>query len=111
MKLRMAGNSLRLRLSTADLQQLAVTGQVTEKLTFGILESDTLQYILCLSAVPEVTASLAGTTIKVQLPESLAQEWLTTGLISLSGAVPNAMGQPLKILVEKDQDCNHQSRN
>ena len=108
MKLRIEGNSLRLRLSEAELQQFGQKGRLEAAAAFGPGESQTLHYVLARrEAIAGVTAEFTGHVITVYLPESTAQAWIDNAEASLSGLVDNGTAQGLKVLVEKDQDCRH----
>jgi hypothetical protein len=108
MKLRIQGNSLRLRLSEEEGKQFAQTGRLEAAAAFGPGESQTLHYVLVRrEAIAGITADFTGHVITVYLPESAAAAWINNDEASLSGVVDNGTAQGLKILVEKDMDCRH----
>lgn len=115
MKLRLEENSLRLRLSEAEVAQFARTGQVAYTIAFGPTPETTLHYSLerLPDALPD--AALATTVrvhyeagrLAVQVPAAIAHEWTDTENIGFSERVLVAENQELRILVEKDLDCRH----
>jgi hypothetical protein len=108
MKLRIQGNSLRLRLSEEEVQQFAQTGRLEAGVAFGPDPSQTLHYVLVRrEAIAGITADFTGHAITVYIPESAAAAWIDNADASLSGVVENGSAQGLKILVEKDMDCQH----
>ena len=111
MKLRLEENSLRLRLSAAEVAQFAQTGRVAYTIAFGPAANQTLLY-----ALEKMPATASGTAVKVryeagalavEVPATLAEEWTTTEKNGFSAQILVAEGQQLRILVEKDLDCQH----
>jgi hypothetical protein len=111
MKLRLEENSLRLRLSEAEVQQFADTGRVAYTIAFGPAPGQTLAYAL--ERLPETAAATAvqvryeAGRLAVEVPAVIAQNWTATENIGFKGQVLIAEGQELRILVEKDLDCRH----
>lgn len=107
MKLRLAEHSLRLRLSEADLQQLAATGRVAVVLALGSTPAETLTYALERTAAKELDVTYKAGAVTVQVPAALADAWLAAPENGLAATLQTAENQPLRILVEKDLDCRH----
>jgi hypothetical protein len=108
MKLRIQGNSLRLRLSEQEVQQFAETGRLEEAVAFGLGPEQILHYVLTLrEAVAAISVDFQGKAIMVYIPDSAAAAWTSNSDTALSGVVDNGTAQGLKILIEKDQDCRH----
>jgi hypothetical protein len=111
MKLRLEENSLRLRLSEAEVQQFAATGRVAYTIAFGPAPGQTLVYAL--ERLPQTSAATAvqvryeAGMLAVEVPFALARNWTTTENIGFKGQVLVAEGQELRILVEKDLDSHH----
>jgi len=103
-KLRIHGNSLRLRLNRSDVERLRETGICTESLRFG--PGSQLSYML--EASPQATlieVEYGENCIRVVLPRDMAQAWVGSDQISLcrERAEP---GRP-SLLIEKDFQCLH----
>jgi hypothetical protein len=108
MKLRIQGNSLRLRLSEAEVQQFAETGRVDEAIALGPGEDQTLHYVLARrDAVAGITVDFVGNSVMVYVPESVAAAWTGNADTALTGVMDNGTSPGLQILVEKDRDCKH----
>lgn len=122
MKLRIKGNTLRLRLTQSEIVRLGETGCVSETIEFGVNPEQRLIYRLESSHEAEaITARFAGNQIIVTLPLAKAREWIETELIGLSdeqeiatgydgreSAMGNESGnqsKQLKLLIEKDFVC------
>lgn len=110
MKLRLFDNSLRLRLTPAEVAQLADRGGVAGETSFS--DTIVLRYHLRTSpSAKSVTASFDSTTVAVEIPIALAGEWIRGPEVGLSATQESAPGVILKILIEKDFDCIDSSKN
>ncbi|MDQ6759839.1 MAG: hypothetical protein M3Z32_08245 [Acidobacteriota bacterium] len=101
MKLRLQGNSIRLRLNRNDVAEFAQAGRIQDTVDFG--QGAFFTYALDISKAGEARASLEGTTLRITLPEQAAQEWARSERVGIS-----ARDQQLSILVEKDFQCLHE---
>ena len=99
MKLRILGDSLRLRLSKSDVKTFAETGRVEEVTHFG--PQAQMRYALVHAQdVARLEAAFDGSEIVVRMPSSMARGWADTDTITLQGE----HGE-LSLLVEKDFKC------
>jgi hypothetical protein len=106
MKLRLHGNSLRLRLNQAEVAQFSKTGYVEESIAFG--PAACLSYILeSCSKIVSPRAVYQNGELRVQVSCAATKEWVTTDRVGISGEQPLANGKPLSILIEKDFKCMH----
>jgi len=105
MKIRILGNSLRLRLKQSEVKQLGAEGKVKEQIRFGTTSSQQLTYILQKGATAQVTASFNSSVISILVPNDVADHWATSDQISLRESLPIGNGEELKILIEKDFKC------
>jgi len=102
-KLRIKGDSLRLRLSQAEMRSLAERGEVEDRLSFP--GGAALRYRLRRDeGVAAVSARYGSDVIEVRVPRALAERWCGTELVSVSASEPIAAGE-LRILLEKDWAC------
>lgn len=104
MKLRILGDSLRLRLSQSEVKQFGDTGRVEQSIRFGP-DSVMTYAIEHGGGVGEMCASFEGSTVTVRMPSSVAQAWVGTDEVSLRGDQPLDGGDPLSLLIEKDFKC------
>ena len=103
MKLRIHGNSLRLRLNGSEIQQLRNMGLCSHTLQFG--PGSQLTYTLETSSeLKEMDAQYRQDCIRILLPLDLAREWTESDRISLS--LNRTDGRP-SLLIEKDLPCAH----
>jgi hypothetical protein len=102
MKLRVHGQSLRIRTASQDVRELAAKGHVEERIQL----SPERALVYRLSIAPEVhrlTLAYRGDVIDVRLPAEAAREWCTTDREALSGSQMNGATE-LRIVIEKDFD-------
>jgi hypothetical protein len=103
MKLRMKGDSLRLRLTRAEVQQLAAEGRVEERVS--ISADGVLVYRLKRTpAAAALGATFENGVIEIQVPEHAAREWCESELVTLDN-VQRRGAVDLRIVVEKDFAC------
>lgn len=105
MKLRIKGNSIRLRLGRSEVRRLATEGIVEESTAFGASQKERLGYSI--RASPEfhiVSTSFADRRIVVCVPRSLVQSWAATDQVGIQTTQSTGAGE-LQILIEKDFEC------
>ncbi|RMG24948.1 MAG: hypothetical protein D6730_11730 [Bacteroidetes bacterium] len=106
MKLRIQGNSLRLRLTQKEVQRLQTEGLVEEHLHFG--PGQKMSYrLLSQEGLSQVQASFDGACLQVALPQDLARQWTETAQVGISHEQPLEEAGTLSILIEKDFRCLH----
>ena len=109
MKLRLEENTLRLRLSEAEVREFARSGQVAQALTFA--PGQTLRYALhrlpATDPAPAVRVRYAAGELVVEVPAALAARWVETDAVGFSETVELGENQVLRLVVERDLDRNH----
>lgn len=106
MKLRIRGNSIRLRLLRSEVERLAAAGVVSEDTRFGTATDQALKYSVASSdGVEQVTAQFSDNQILVLLPESVALAWTTSDQVGIEAMQQVSEGCDLSILIEKDFEC------
>ncbi len=105
MKIRIKDNSLRLRLSQSEVQQLKEDGKVQASIQFGPVAGATLVYEVSAIAHFNITATYQNHHISVQIPRTQVQEWADSNLVSIQAEQLIAENSKLIILVEKDFKC------
>jgi hypothetical protein len=105
MKLRIKGNSLRLRLGPAEVEHLLADGRVEETIRFAADDSARLTYALELAeAGGELALHHRTGEVTVLLARDQAHRWASGGEVSIAGEVEVGSGH-LQLLVEKDFAC------
>lgn len=106
MKLRLRENSIRLRLLRPEVRQLRETGNVSEKIIFGVGPAESLTYALRVSDDAErIYAQMTNNGIEIFLPVAEAERWVDSDEVGLYAAQPIGDLGELKIAVEKDFVC------
>jgi hypothetical protein len=104
MKLRIRGDSLRLRLSQGEFATLAEGGTVADAIHFGpgaVLRCEVSTVV----DAPALDAVLDGHTIRVIVPAAALRRIAASDEVGLSGTRPIDSGRALSILLEKDFRC------
>ena len=102
MKLRIRGDSLRLRLTQGEVRSLRETGSVVQTTRFG--PGNTLTYALVTEPRGEIVARFDAGRIEVALPLTAATAWADGDEVGLRMDQTFENGE-LSILVEKDFQC------
>lgn len=109
MKLRIKGNSLRLRLLRGEVEQFGRTGRVEETVNFGASPSAQLKYVLEFDRQAQnITAHFAANQITVKVPDAAARNWVESDEVTLKSEQLIESGDAetvLKVLIEKDFVC------
>ncbi len=98
MKLRIRGNTIRVRLTQSEVAAFADHGFIEEITDFGHG-----QILVCALTASEHTnprATFVNGTIEISLPDDSVAEWAASDSVSIEGAT-----ETLSILVEKDFKC------
>ena len=103
MKLRIRGDSIRLRLTRGEVEELVAHGAVAE--TTRLPVGPAFGYQLRADALGRaVTATFEAGVLGVAVPRAAAEAWAASEEVAIRGEVPVA-GVALTILVEKDFPC------
>jgi hypothetical protein len=106
MKLRIKGNSIRLRLGRSEVARMLTHGIVEDSTTFDPAGIQRFGYQLVASPeVSVVSASFESGTLIVRLPTEATIAWASTDRIGIEASQPTSEGKSLKILIEKDLEC------
>ena len=106
MKLRIRGNSVRVRLTKSEVDRLGTGERVEQATQFSKVAS----LKSSVESTPRVAAPLvefAGSTLCVLLPTELVRRWATSDQVTIDGKQDAGAGTLLQILVEKDFECIH----
>ena len=106
MKIRIQGNSIRLRLMQNEVATLSETGSVEDRLAFGPdAATQHLVYRLEAADVSAMSAFFRGGCVTVQLPDSDAREWISNQVVCFEHDVERDGNEAIHLLVEKDFKC------
>jgi hypothetical protein len=111
MKLRIRGNSLRLRLSKLEVETFAKNGSITDEICFGISQADKLIYSVEKSLDKNVNAIFQNGKITLFVPGNIAKNWVETDEVGFAAEQIIDNEAILRILVEKDFVCLNPREN
>lgn len=100
MKLRIKGNSIRLRLTKTEVEAFRKEGRIVESINFGGQAEPKLFYVLEKGSTPHLQASFDDGKITVSVPDDVAGQWVESEQVGFTG-----IDGSLQILVEKDFAC------
>ena len=103
MKIRIKGNSIRLRLTKPEVESLSTEGYVEEQTHFG---NTKFTYRLESSlTVDTLTAAFENNILFMFVPFEFAKKWPGNAIISLDHFHDVSANEPLYLLLEKDFKC------
>lgn len=111
MKVQLSSNTIRLRLSEAEVREFDQAGRLAHSLALGPGPAHTLAFALVrlpgADAATGPTARFEGGELRVELPETEARAWAGSGAVGVKGVIEGTDGQQIRILVEKDLGPSH----
>lgn len=110
MKLRIRGNSIRLRLTRPEVRMLATAGAVEETTRFDARAA--FNYRLETTDLGDrVSAGWWDGRLTVRVPRAFAAAWDQSSQVGIEGTQVIEGHEPLRILIEKDFECLAPSRS
>ena len=105
MKLRIKGNSIRLRLGQSEVNRLTMNGAVEESTIFGSGRGQRLDYEIRVAMDDTVVrASFDGSRIVVRVPDGMMTRWADSAQTGIYAMQPTDQGE-LAVVIEKDFVC------
>lgn len=102
MKIRIKGNSIRIRLTKTEVDHFGRNGYLEEYTEFV---DHKLIYALQRENVAELSAKMDGNKIIMQVPEGIAHQWTTTDEVGFQNNFNLGNNKQLFLLLEKDFVC------
>lgn len=107
MKLRISGNSIRLRLSQSDVNILITEGEIIEKLNFPN-PSPAFEYQLSILKSSDITHILFdGQKIIFEIPQLEINKWANSDQEGIYKTISIENNEDLNLQIEKDYKCLH----
>lgn len=102
MKIRIKGNSIRIRLSKSETTIFATKGYLEERTYFG-----NSNFIYAVKSTEEntISADFINGSITMNVPKHLIEEWTASNLVALDYNMPLGNEKNLYLLLEKDFKC------
>ncbi|WP_020527175.1 DUF7009 family protein [Flexithrix dorotheae] len=106
MKLRIKGNSIRLRLMQGEVNDLNEKGLVKEITEFGLSEDQRFIYSIFKDEnSKEISASLNTNQIQIKLPSRMVSNWAESDQVGIQHQISITDNISLDLLIEKDFKC------
>jgi hypothetical protein len=102
MKLRIKGNSLRIRLTKNEVSKLSETGYLEEQTLFP---NNRLIYALQKTDAATLSATFENNKITMFVPGSFIKDWPVNDVVALDTKMPLQGNESLYLLIEKDFVC------
>ena len=103
MKIRIKGNTIRIRLTKTEVNYFAIEGYLQEKTDFG---KNSFVYALKSTGTGEnLFAEFSDGTMTMFIPLNLANEWTETEMVGYHNEMETGDGKKLFLLLEKDYKC------
>ena len=103
MKIRIQGNSIRIRLSKSEVDKLTTVGYIEQKTNFG---KSAFGYCLQKQpAITELTAVYGDDKITMFVPQYLLANWAENNVVGFDAKMPVSENETLYLLLEKDFKC------
>ena len=104
MKLRIRGDSVRLRLTRTEVAALVASGHVSERM--HLPGGRHFEYRLAVDPLLETPGALMEQgALVVRLPKKMAESWAGSETVGIEAREANGKEEGLLILVEKDFPC------
>lgn len=112
MKLRIKGNSLRLRITRPEIDRLMNEGRVEETISFAPDDRSRLTYSLEHTATTSLpTVRFVPPSLEVRIPTPQAQKWSLGDDVGIHATIDLGPKGSLDLLLEKDFACIHGSED
>lgn len=102
MKIRIKGNSIRIRLSKSEVETFAREGYVEEVTDFG---DSKFRYAVKSSPGETLSVQFKNGNIILLVPEDFIQQWAVSNLTGIDYNLPVNNDSILYLLLEKDYKC------
>ena len=102
MKLRILGNSIRMRLKIGEVEVIGAGGRIEEKTQFP---DSALSYSLEVADITEMESRFDDGRLAVRLPREAAKAWASSDSVSVFGEQALSDTETLSVLIEKDFKC------
>ncbi len=107
MKLRISGNSIRLRLSQRDVNLLVAEGQIAEKLDFPSPALAFEYHLSILKSSDIAQAMFDGQKMIFKIPQREVTNWANSNQEGIYKTIDIKNSQVLDLQIEKDYKCLH----
>jgi len=102
MKVRIKGNSIRIRLEQNEVKRLKADGKIEEQVYLGLTKDEFIRYVIQKTSRLDIRAFFRLNEIKIEAPTALIDQWAESEITSLESIQEIKEESYLKIRIEKD---------
>lgn len=102
MKIRILGDTLRIRLKKSEIEHFEKNGKIEDSITFT--QNNILKYTIKVCTKNSISSTFENNEIIVFIPKEVAKNWINSNLVTLE----NNLCIP-QIIIEKDFKCTSKS--
>ncbi len=106
MKLRIRGNSVRIRVTRNEVAKLAAGERIEQQTEFSAT-SRLVSTLEPSAHAPGVIATFDGTRLALIVPSDQVRQWAASDQVGIQAEQSTGAGQWLRLLIEKDFECLH----
>ncbi len=106
MKLRIRGDSIRVRVTQAEAARLGAGERIDQATSFTV-QQQLISSVVPIADLKSARAEFCAGNITIFLPAAQTKAWAGSELVSIEGGQPAGSDRVLHILVEKDFECIH----
>jgi hypothetical protein len=103
MKIRIKGNSVRIRLSRSEVDDFATSGYLEEKTEFG--DNHFIYALKTKEDISSLTSDFEGNKMTLYVPAGIPAEWAGNEVVGYEHNMDIGNGKQLYLLLEKDFKC------
>lgn len=104
MKIRILGNTIRIRVKMHETQAIMEKGMIEEVVEFGPSEADKLRFQV-LKGDDAFVIEQMGMSVRITVPGILVETWASTDLVGFQETIATSKGSEIAVLIEKDYAC------
>lgn len=104
MKVRLLGNTIRLRIKMHEADAIREQGLIEEVLEFGPSESEQLRFQI-VTGDEAFAIEQQGMRTSIIVPRALIDEWISTDMVGFEEKITTSKGREITVLIEKDFAC------
>jgi hypothetical protein len=105
MKIRIRGNTIRIRLEEDEISKISTGETVVSTTVFSPL--DRLIFSVSKWNLSVFGAEMKDGTSHISIPSNMLESWAPNAEFSIEGMLENGLEKGLKILIEVDLPCEH----
>lgn len=103
MKLRIKGNSIRMRLSQGEVKTLQESGEVWDSTQFPLMQS--FKYGVVSTSTAVVNVHTADFNLSLEVPLNQLEKWFDPAEVTIKTEIQLHGDESLVVLIEKDFQC------